>query len=145
MIREIAIATITFTTMLLPQTNVEPPLLIIENEVRQERSILEQPEEIVEKECEYYSCIVTARELGIPIPLGTNAIDIVPNDIYPHIGGLAIFKYGDSLNKYHVVIVVKVIEDGFWGEGGNKPSCQFTKDFYSFDNPNLLGFRHYIE
>lgn len=91
------------------------------------------PSAITKEEC---SCIKTARNLGVKIPFGTNAKDLVPNSP-PIIGGLILLKYG-----VHHVVVLEGFEGGFQVAEGNfeKGPCVVTRRRIDFNDPHIIGF-----
>ena len=137
------IGLILFVTPVLASPQIEPEPQVFEIQIAEASTTPEVVEESIKKNI-YCSCIETARALGVKIPLGLNAIDLKPNDIYPHVGGLILLKYGESIENYHAGKVIKVEELGMWIEEGNYYPCKFGKRFILFTDPALLGY-WYVE
>lgn len=81
-------------------------------------------------------CVTTARQLGVDIPIGTNADEFKPNTT-PHIGSLALFQYDDVS---HVAVVSEINKDNFKVRQGNKERCEYSEEWVAWDNPHLKGF-----
>lgn len=82
------------------------------------------------------SCIRTARAEGTPIPYGTDAKDLIPNSP-PTIGGLIIFKYGDT---YHVAKILSFTSAGFFVVEGNRNRCLREERTVYYEDPFIIGF-----
>ncbi len=111
---------------------VLPPVPIVE-EIKVK--VIEE----VKVEC---SCIKGARRLGVSIPWGTNAVDLVASST-PQIGGLAIFSYK---NDDHTGVILDWRKGGFlMGEENfrDKETCLITYRFIAWDDPYLRGFATY--
>lgn len=61
---------------------------------------------------------------------------IVPNTS-PHVGAVAIFKYG---KVYHYAYVTSLKKDGFNAKQSNMTPCLTDTHFFYWDDPHLLGF-----
>lgn len=85
----------------------------------------------------FCSCIKTARYLGVPIPLGTNAEDLQPNGT-PNVGDLLLFKYKVL---YHIAVVVERNdkEEYYLVKEGNYEKCQMTTRKVLFSDPAIRG------
>ena len=83
------------------------------------------------------SCIHTARQLGVNIPLGTNAEDIEATST-PYVGALALFKYSNGVS--HVGVIIAIVEEGFYIDEGNFRRCEYTRRYIEWDDPFLVGF-----
>jgi len=84
----------------------------------------------------FCSCIQTAGQEGVNIPIGTNAVDLEPNS-RPEIGALILFDYGTTS---HVAVIREFREEGFWVAEGNKTPCLRTERLIHFVDPFIVGF-----
>ena len=100
------------------------------------RNVSEQTQEHIPKEVEC-SCIKIARNVGVNIPMGTDAKDLKPNTT-PHIGALILLRYGDV---YHVAVIRGYV-GGFQVVEGNfkKGPCVATSRVVDFNDPHIVGF-----
>jgi hypothetical protein len=62
--------------------------------------------------------------------------EILPNNPYPNVGGLAIFKYKTK----HIGVILEVKEDGFWIKEANYEPYKITKRFIGWGDPRLQGY-----
>lgn len=79
------------------------------------------------------SCVQTAKYLGVTIPGGHNAWDLVPNSDEPKVGQLVLMAY---IKTGHVAVIAEILEDGYLIIEGNYRTCQKTirvipKDYYA--------------
>ena len=103
-----------------------------------EAQVVAQPIVVESIECVQSgcSCIVTAREYGIDIPIGTNASDFIPNSV-PVVGGLILLSYP---NDDHIAVIVEFRDDGFWVYEGNfEPGVQGYR-LISYKDLSIRGF-----
>ena len=87
----------------------------------------------------YSSCIKTARALGVPIPLNTDAEDVRANST-PIIGGLVLFSYPQD---DHVAVLIAYADDGFVIDEGNYKKGQFTRRYIAWRDVALRGFARF--
>jgi hypothetical protein len=64
-------------------------------------------------------------------------IDIIPNEIYPKVGGLVILRY---TNNKHIVVVTKVTEEGIWIREANFKPCALGSRLLSWQDPHIKGY-----
>lgn len=64
-------------------------------------------------------------------------IEIVPNEVVPRIGSIAIFRYK---NEKHIAVIERVVEEGIWIKEANFKPCSLGKRLITFDDPALKGF-----
>lgn len=88
------------------------------------------------------SCIRTAREAGLNIPL-VDAKDLKPNSI-PSIGGGILLRYPDKKNpkKFidHVAYILELRPDGIWVYEGNFIACKKSYRLILYSDPYITGF-----
>lgn len=84
------------------------------------------------------SCIQTAKMLGVPIPRGTDASEIMP-DGTPKKGGLLLLKYGKI---YHVAVIQEINIEGnyYLVKEGNYQKCKLTVRKIPRDSLSIRGF-----
>ena len=90
------------------------------------------------------SCIKIARNVGVPIPMGTNAADLKPN-ASPHVGALMLLKYGDVS---HVAVIAGYVGDGFVVREGNFKRgvpCVATGRVVAWNDPHIVGFWYPVQ
>lgn len=63
--------------------------------------------------------------------------EIVPNEVVPRVGSIAIFRYK---NEKHIAVIESVVEEGIWiGEANFEPN-KIGKRLIPFNDPALKGF-----
>lgn len=85
---------------------------------------------------QYCSCVSTARNLGVDIPLNMNASDFKPNST-PVINGLVILQYPKA---WHVAVITGFTDDGFSVVEGNYKPCQKDTRVLKWNDPHIVGF-----
>ena len=86
----------------------------------------------------FNSCVLTARWLGVDVPLG-DAEDLTPNNILPRVGGVVILKYWDPV-RYHVAVIESVQTDGLHIAEGNYEKGKFTRRVIPLETKNIMGY-----
>lgn len=61
---------------------------------------------------------------------------VLPNTT-PHVGAVAIFRYGEVK---HIALVTKLSAEGFWVFEANKDPCVVASRFIEWGDPHLAGF-----
>lgn len=123
-----------------------PSVAKIEPKLPQIQPILQEVVEVVEEpiqtppepilsEC---SCVLTAKEYGIPLPPG-DAEDI-PTNSTPIVGGVVLFDY-ETVG--HVAVITKIEADGFWVYEGNYRECEITERFIKWTDKAIRGFAYF--
>lgn len=82
------------------------------------------------------SCIKTARQQGVDIPIGTNAEDFEPNS-KPEIGGLILLSYP---KVDHVAVILSFEKEGFLVYEGNFKKCIQRERIIYYIDPFIRGF-----
>jgi hypothetical protein len=72
-------------------------------------------------------------KLGTVLPKG----EIIPNNLYPKVGGVIILQYG---NLKHYAYVEKVGADGIHIAEANFIKCARSKRIIDFNDPHILGY-----
>lgn len=87
------------------------------------------------------SCVATARNLGVKIPIGWSADDFVPNISLSNAqkGDLVLFHYKNGLD--HVAVIEGYSEGRIRVEEGNYISCKSpTSRLVEPTDPNIVGY-----
>lgn len=79
------------------------------------------------------SCVRYARVLGVQIPIGTSAWDLLPNTS-PAVGKLVL------INGNHVAVISKITEAGFWIKEANYTACKTGTRFIKWNDKSIRGF-----
>ncbi len=82
------------------------------------------------------SCIKTARQAGVDIPIGTNAGDLEPNS-KPEIGALILLSY-PTID--HVAKILGYKAEGFLSYEGNYDHCIQGTRIIAYNDPAIRGF-----
>lgn len=82
------------------------------------------------------SCIKTARQQGVDIPIGTNAEDFEPNS-KPEIGGLILLSYP---KVDHVAKILAFKGEGFLVYEGNFKECIKGERIIAYNDQFIRGF-----
>ncbi len=83
------------------------------------------------------SCIKGARNLGVNIPIGTDAQDLKSNSV-PTIGSLILLKYENGVS--HVGVIQKITDSTFVFESYNRIPCLHSVDEIGMNSPFIVGF-----
>ena len=79
------------------------------------------------------SCVQFAKALGVKIPRGLSAWDLLPNTT-PGIGKLVL------INGNHVAVITKIEGTGFWVREANWRPCTTGSRFILWNSKSIRGF-----
>lgn len=82
------------------------------------------------------SCVKYARSRGVPIPMNTDAVDMVGNSI-PMEGGLVLLTYPKA---DHVAVIVSLEEEYMVIDEANYKRCKHTQRRIPYSSKHIKGF-----
>lgn len=83
------------------------------------------------------SCVSFAKSIGVKIPIIGNAKNLIPNSVYPRVGGVVILVYNGT---YHLAVIERISPDGIHVVESNLERCKKGRRIIKFDNKNIVGY-----